>query len=538
MSPITVYRARVLLGAALLCLVFATPAMSAACCDEQLGRSMIENMVEEIVMNDVARFQLPWEGQIIANCVTRGDVSLCLAPDTTPEEAEAILARLPQPEGDRYIYGARWTYTASGGTGGFGSPITLTYSFIPDGTYIGGGAGEPASDSWLFSRMNTIFYGDTDAWQEIFAECFADWSGHTGVTYIYEPNDDGASFPSSSGYLGTRGDVRIGAHYIDGSSGTLAYNYFPNTGDMVMDTSEYWHNSSQDYRFFRNVVCHEHGHGLGLEHVTPANGTKLMEAYLNTGFLGPQDDDIRGGNRLYGDNYEDDDDYDEAQDLGAFTGELVFVDRSLDSSNDKDWFAFEVVGNGSLDVTLDPIGSYYYLDGAWIDTDEILDLGFEILNGATGSNVLITVNDTSYGESETITGYPLSSGVHYLRVRRLVGDSDTQRYELTMDLTGDGTAVGDETPLAGLSLGVFPNPFNPKTTARFHVPTPGTAALAIFDVQGREVKTFERSFGTSGWMEVSWNGTDESGRAVPSGIYFMRASVAGQTETVRGVLLK
>ena len=81
-----------------------------------------------------------------------------------------------------------------------------------------------------------------------------------------------------------RGDIRISGHYIDGNSNTLAYNYYPDTGDMVIDTGDNYFNStfSDSIRLF-NVLQHEHGHGLALPHVCPMNETKLMEPTADQG---------------------------------------------------------------------------------------------------------------------------------------------------------------------------------------------------------------------------------------------------------------
>jgi len=112
----------------------------------------------------------------------------------------------------------------------------------------------------------------------------------------------------ASGVLGVRGDVRISGHFIDGNSGVLAYNFFPNFGDMVIDTGDNtYNNTASNSLILRNILAHEHGHGLGISHVCPVNQTKLMEPFLTTAFDGPQPDDILAGNRGYGDDNEHND---------------------------------------------------------------------------------------------------------------------------------------------------------------------------------------------------------------------------------------
>ena len=61
---------------------------------------------------------------------------------------------------------------------------------------------------------------------------------------------------------------------------------------------------------------HEHGHGLGMEHVCPLLGARLMEPFINLSFDGPQHDEIRGGQRRYGDIFEPNNSAGAAADLG------------------------------------------------------------------------------------------------------------------------------------------------------------------------------------------------------------------------------
>ena len=104
-----------------------------------------------------------------------------------------------------------------------------------------------------------------------------------------------------------------------------------------------------------------------------------------------------------------------------------------------------------------------------------------------------------------------------------------------------GFVVGapDET-VAGYALhGCFPNPFNPKTEIRFSLPEAGTVSLQVFDLQGRKVadlandQTFE-----AGTHSVTWNGTDDSGQPMASGIYFTRILAGEFAETQKMTLVK
>ena len=143
------------------------------------------------------------------------------------------------------------------------------------------------------------------------------------------------------------------------------------------------------------------------------------------------------------------------------------------------------------------------------------------------------------GDDEVLVDHELTAGDYWLHISRAAGVSDVQRYDLTLDIEAAATAVpvGGQ-PLAGLGLGVYPNPFNPETTVQFYVGDPGLVSLEIFDIAGRLVRRIEAQAQAAVWMEVVWNGQDDRGRKSPSGIYFMRALVGNRNETVRAVLLK
>ena len=214
-----------------------------------------------------------------------------------------------------YGLSSRWSATATNGSGlGQGDATTVTWGIVADGTPIGamgGGASETDDPSNLAGFLNGIYgtvtpdtnYTD-EVWFAHFQSTFDRWSALSGITYVYVSYDDGATFSTAPGELGVRADVRIGGHYIDGNSGNLAYNFYPNKGDMVIDTADTLYPSTGNAIRLRNVLAHESGHGLGLQHVISSSSSILMEGHLDTSFDGPQLDDILGLQRHYGDYYE------------------------------------------------------------------------------------------------------------------------------------------------------------------------------------------------------------------------------------------
>jgi hypothetical protein len=94
------------------------------------------------------------------------------------------------------------------------------------------------------------------------------------------------------------------------------------------------------------------------------------------------------------------------------------------------------------------------------------------------------------------------------------------------------TAVEDELPETSTGFALeqnFPNPFVATTQIRYALDHPTVVSLAVYDIRGRKVRTLTRGQLQQGTQLVTWNGTDDSGTAVPSGVYFVQL----ETDTFR-----
>ncbi|HCT46385.1 MAG: hypothetical protein CMJ35_10980 [Phycisphaerae bacterium] len=365
---------------------------------------------------------------------------MCFSPDTDREYAFAVNQLIEFPFQVRFQQTARWTSTATDGGGlSQGTPTTLTYSFVPDGTFVPDlGIGLGSGNSALFAWLDGV-YGDTQTWQDLFHQVFDRWEELINVTYVYEPNDDGVNTNSSGGVLGVRGDVRIGAYNYqnDGNSGVLAYNNFPNDGDMIFDAFDTFYNNTggQSIRF-RNVAAHEHGHGLGMLHVCPANQTKLMEPFISVAYDGPQLDDILNGIRHYGDVYEPDNSIAEATDLGSFSiGQATTITNAgIDDNSDIDYFRVELSEASRIVFMVAPDADTYIQGpqtsscdtGSSTNYNAVQNLQATLVDASGG--FLATANETSFGETEELVYDTAGPGVFYLVVDGATSVNSVQRY--------------------------------------------------------------------------------------------------------------
>ncbi|MEL6104953.1 MAG: hypothetical protein AAFU85_02900, partial [Planctomycetota bacterium] len=362
---------------------------------------------------------------------------------------------------------ARWESTALGLSPNEGDPAVITWGIVPDGTdildtnFIAGNT----QSSNLVGFLDGI-YGDGGTtivaqkpWFPLFEQMYDLWSEQTGLTFVYEPNDDQAPVSSAQaadrGIFGVRPDLRISGTALDGNFGLLGYNFFPDTdafaggpnarlggeegidGDMVIDTSDIFFALNSDgplgeNRGLINFLGHETGHGLGFAHSEPINNTKLLEPLISVAFFGPQEDDYHTAHTLYGDALEPNDSRAFPHSLGALQNEFVqLTDLSIDGNNDIDVIQFDSLLESEITISLQPTGSTYFVGPQFgipvqVDRDQEADLGFRVVNEL--GQILVEVDDMGLGGSEVLSSFAIERGSHFIEV--FGGGGDTQLYNL------------------------------------------------------------------------------------------------------------
>ena len=84
----------------------------------------------------------------------------------------------------------------------------------------------------------------------------------------------------------------------------------------------------------------------------------------------------------------------------------------------------------------------------------------------------------------------------------------------------------------------YPNPFNPETTISFAVKSRGAVSLAIYDVAGQLVRTLVDETLAEGSYSRVWDGRDNAGQPMSSGVYFYKFATNSSSDTKKIVLLK
>jgi len=487
----------------------------------------------------------------------------CFAEGTDPAYVAAFQQALEQSAegawpaaGSRYFTGTRWT-TPHVANSTAGQPITLTWSFVPDGLTIpstgssdNGGVNGPSN---LFSTMDTAFAaaGGRATWIAQFEKIFARWSQVTGITYVRVTSggndwDNGSSW-GTSGDDTNVGDLRISMRNIDGASGSnvLAYNYYPQSGDMVIDASNIgsYATATNGYRFLRNVLSHEHGHGMGIAHVCPVNATKLMEPFVNTGFDTHQQDDIRAAQSFYGDPYEPNNTVAQATlepVLGSYTsasGLITFGNIPLNPSAgqpdpantsimslhsngpDVDLYRFTLTNTASVVFTSTPVGTTYLngvqnsngscTAGTDFNALSVANLNASLL-GTDGTTVLSSATDTGVGVAESTVARTLAPGTYFVRVNSPAVTS-TQSYKCSLNMRAPQAMTG------ALTVGPFGRPMSSiSATAQFFSPGGTTPLLTVpltftsgttylNNVVGLNAGTYDIRFNALHWLSKRVN---------------------------------
>lgn len=170
-----------------------------------------------------------------------------------------------------------------------------------------------------------------------------------------------------------------------------------------------------------------------------------------------------------------------------------------------------------------------------------LRVGLQPVNPAR--NYSLTINEGLYGillqcgvEVQNVTPAGVSE---YAAIRDFISSLGTVKYTTEGRISekekdsgknnGNNLRGGKEVNL----FDNFPNPFNPETRIKYHIPENGLVTLKVYEVSGREVKTLVNEFQNRGDYTVTFNASSLS-----SGVYFYRLQTGNSVQTKRMMLIK
>lgn len=211
-------------------------------------------------------------------------------------------------------------------------------------------------------------------------------------------------------------------------------------------------------------------------------------------------------------------------DVGGPGGTETGSDQGvLDASNPQ------IFGETSLPVQMSSVTAISSQEGCivliWQTESEVNNAGFHVWRSE--------IEDSEYTRITTalIPGRGNASTAHeYTFIDRNVENGVIYWYKIEAVST-DGSSefygpitVQGVSPIPeefGLSQN-YPNPFNPETTLRYQLPENSKVSIRIYDLFGREVKNLVHEQQQAGYHTITWQGLDDYGKVVSSGIYFVR----------------
>ena len=123
-----------------------------------------------------------------------------------------------------------------------------------------------------------------------------------------------------------------------------------------------------------------------------------------------------------------------------------------------------------------------------------------------------------------------------------VANSGSNNVSILFNLTKSPNDVQDikrpELPSRFALSQNYPNPFNPETKIQFSMPRASTVKIDIFNLLGQTVRSLVDQYLAAGNYVRTWNGTDNQGRSVATGVYFYRFTAGDIVEAKKMVLLK
>lgn len=178
------------------------------------------------------------------------------------------------------------------------------------------------------------------------------------------------------------------------------------------------------------------------------------------------------------------------------------------------------------------LNGFYQMDGLdildelWIQCSMIKD------NIAIGAGAIFLGSSSSY-QSFTIDILYANSDVPDTCIINVVLFNQTGQSAIGSSFLLDDLDFGSTTDISqsggnlpeGFALNQnFPNPFNPETTISFTLGQSANSSLVIFDLTGQKIRTLVNQQMTAGEHQLKWNGQDDFGQTVASGIYFYQLS--------------
>ncbi len=193
-------------------------------------------------------------------------------------------------------------------------------------------------------------------------------------------------------------------------------------------------------------------------------------------------------------------------------------------------FSNSIVGGipvGLLSGTVTNLDNGFPLFGATIN----INPGAHILQTDYNGHYELVLFNGNYNVTASLINYTDAT------TDVIITDGDTTLCNLQLDLV-EANPDTPEVIAATALLGCSPNPFSTHSTIRYAVKAPCHITLEVFNLLGQKISTLLNTEVKSGNFTCQWNGTDNNGRRVSNGIYYLRMTAGDYSSSRKLVLLK
>lgn len=181
----------------------------------------------------------------------------------------------------------------------------------------------------------------------------------------------------------------------------------------------------------------------------------------------------------------------------------------------------------------------------WRTQSETNVLGFSIYRGldedlAAALRLDISIPATNTSQAKTYVYYDreVQTGHYYYWLESIDFDGDSQLFgPVNIHLDGNDPGSPDVAPIPGFK-DIYPNPFNPEATIRYGVDKAGSVDIKIYNYRGQLVRNLVDTQKSKGWHQAIWDGNNDQGIKVTSGVYFARMNMNGKQYMRKMVMMK
>ncbi len=159
---------------------------------------------------------------------------------------------------------------------------------------------------------------------------------------------------------------------------------------------------------------------------------------------------------------------------------------------------------------------------AWMN-----DSRTDIIDGGAPDETL----EMSFWKASTDTEYKVN--IKIIDGSEYLGESAYAKVSLEVDFKSVISAI----PISYALGQNYPNPFNPMTTIQYSIVDPCEVSLVIYNINGKLIKRLVKDHKDTGYYQVIWDGTNETGSKVSSGVYVYKINVGSCTAFRKRVLL-